>query len=99
MTCDDFVLRCCTHLGKTQREIEEDYYFVDLPELLLLKNQARARELLEGLDVVSYPHIIDDKARETIFKRITSALPRLPVTPPQSAQEQYQALKVRMKGR
>lgn len=99
MTHDDFVLRCCTHLGKTQREIEEEYYFVDLPELLMLKNQSRARELLEGLDVVSYPHILDDKAREAIFKRITSVLPKPPAEPPKTAEEQYQAHLAKMRGR
>lgn len=98
MTQDDFVLRCCIHLDKTQREIEEDYYFVDLPELLLLKNQARARELLEGLDVVSYPHITEEKSRTAIIKRLTSALPKPPSEPQLSAEEQYQAHLMRMKG-
>ncbi|GGH17340.1 hypothetical protein GCM10008013_12610 [Paenibacillus segetis] len=71
---------------------------MDLPELLMLKNQSRARELLENLDVVSYPHIIDDKAREGIIKRITNSLPKPAETPPQSAEEQYQAHLARMKG-
>lgn len=86
-------------LGKTQHEVETEYYFVDLPELLMLKDQIRASELLENIDVVSFPHILDENARKSILTRFTSVLPKPPAEQPKSAQEQYEALKQRMKGR
>ncbi|MUG45528.1 hypothetical protein [Paenibacillus woosongensis] len=86
-------------LGKTQHEIENEYYFVDLPELLMLKDQNRASELLENIDVVSFPHISDKKAREAIVKRYANILPKPPAETPKSAEEQYQAQLARMKGR
>lgn len=85
-------------LGKTQHEVESEYFFVDLPELLMLKDQIRASELLENIDVAAFPHT-DKKGRETIVKRFTSVLPKPPEEAPKSAEEQYQALKMRMKGR
>ncbi|MPY20042.1 hypothetical protein [Paenibacillus glucanolyticus] len=67
--------------------------------MLMLKDQVRAAELLQEIDIVSYPHIMDKQARETILKRLTSALPKLPAEPPKSAEEQYQAQLARMRGR
>jgi hypothetical protein len=93
------VLRCCVVLGKTQHEIENEYYFIDLPELLMLKDQARASEMLERIDIVAFPHNPDKEARQSIIDRYTSVLPKPPAPPPMSAQEQYEALKLRMKGR
>ncbi|MBP1892983.1 hypothetical protein [Paenibacillus lactis] len=91
-------MRCCAVLGKTQYEVENEYYFVDLPKMLIMKDQTRAEELLMQIDIVSYPHLVDKKARETIVKRITSMLPKPPAESPKSAEEQYQAQLARMKG-
>ncbi|MFF2910012.1 hypothetical protein [Paenibacillus sp. NPDC057934] len=92
------MLRACIILGKTQREVENDYYQIDIPRLLQIKDQVRAGELLQYLDVISLPHIIDDKAREEVLSRITAALPKPPPEPVKSAEEQYQANLARMKG-
>ncbi|MNP24403.1 hypothetical protein D3C76_1171620 [compost metagenome] len=86
-------------LGKTQHEVENEYNFVDLPELLMLKDQIRASELLENIDIATFPHLTEKKDREAIIKRITSPLPKPPVEPPKSAEDQYQAQLARMKGR
>lgn len=86
-------------LGKTQREVENEYFFIDLPELLMIKDQVRATEMLQEIDVVSFPHITDEKARDAIFKRITSALPKPSKEQPKSAEEQYKAQLARMMGR
>ncbi|MDL1163633.1 hypothetical protein P0100_21710 [Yersinia pestis] len=51
------------------------------------------------IDIVSFPHMLDKKAREKIMKRITDMLPKLPAEPPKSAEEQYQAQLARMRGR
>ncbi|MGP0583706.1 hypothetical protein [Paenibacillus timonensis] len=72
---------------------------MDLPELLLLKDQARASEMLEQIDIVAFPHISDKKARETIVNRYIAALPKPPVPAQRTAQEQYEELKLRLKGR
>ncbi|MGG3278791.1 hypothetical protein [Paenibacillus solani] len=47
---------------------------------------------------MSFPHLMDKKARETIITRITSKLPKPPAEPPKSAEEQYQALLARKGG-
>lgn len=86
-------------LGKTQHEIENEYYFVDLPKMLVMKDEVWAKELLLQIDIVSYPHMMDKKARENIIKRINSMLPKPPAEPPKSAEEQYQARLARMRGR
>ncbi|MNI86701.1 hypothetical protein D3C73_1438160 [compost metagenome] len=86
-------------LGKTQHEVENEYYFVDLPELLMLKDQIRASELLEQIDIVSFPHNSDKEARTAIVNRYIAVLPKPPAEPPKPASEQYEALKQRMKGR
>ncbi|QWU18254.1 hypothetical protein KP014_09705 [Paenibacillus sophorae] len=85
-------------LGKTQFEVENEYCLIDLPQLLLIKDQIHAAELLEQIDVESFPHIMDKKAREAILKRITRNLPKPPKAPSKSAEEQYQAQLARMKG-
>lgn len=93
------MLKCCAVLGKTQFEIENGYYFVDLPQLLLLKDQVRAAEMLEEIDIVSFPHLLDKKSREAILKRIVNVLPKPPEELPKTAEEQYQAQLARMRGR
>jgi len=59
--------------------------------------EQRARELFELLDVSTFPHIADKKARDEIIERIKRRLPKPPPEPPKSAEEQYQALLMRMK--
>lgn len=86
-------------LGKTQHEVENEYYFVDLPELLMLKDQIRASELLENIDVATFPHLSEQKDREAILKRISSVLPAPLAEPQKSAKDQYEELKLRLKGR
>jgi len=93
------VLRCCVILGKTQYEIENGYAWIDLPQLLELSGERRARELLDNIEVSVFPHLSDNKAREAILQRHRDRLPKPPPEPPKSAQEQYEALKMRMKGR
>ncbi|WP_339816776.1 hypothetical protein MKZ15_15370 [Paenibacillus sp. FSL R7-0216] len=93
------MLRCCVVLSKTQYEIENEYYFIDLPELLMLKDQVRASEMLEQIDIVAFPHNSDKEARKAIVNRYVTVLPKPPTPKPKSAQEQYEALKLRMKGR
>lgn len=65
----------------------------------MLKDQIRASELLDNIDVAAFPHISDKKAREAIIKRFTTVLPKPAEEPPKSAEEQYQAQLARMKGR
>jgi len=91
------VLHCCAILGKTQYEIENEYAWIDLPELLRIRDEQRARELFELLDVSMFPHVADKRAREEIVERIKRRLPKPPSEPPKSAEEQYQALLMRMK--
>ncbi|MDH6427275.1 hypothetical protein MKX34_17185 [Paenibacillus sp. FSL R5-0636] len=91
-------MRCCTVLDKTQWQIENEYFFVDLPQLLLLKDQAHASNVIEQLEIESYPHITDKKVREQIINRYIQALPKAPEKPKMSAEDQYQAQLVRMKG-
>lgn len=85
-------------LEKTQYQIENEYFFIDLPQILLLKDQAHAAEMIEQLNVESYPHITDKKVREEILKRYTRILPEATVPKALSAEEQYQAQLARMKG-
>jgi hypothetical protein len=66
--------------------------------LLLLKNQSRAKELLEQLEIVSFPHNTDKRSRQKLVERLYDQLPRQPEAPPKSAEEQYQAQVARMKG-
>ncbi|WP_020615739.1 hypothetical protein [Paenibacillus daejeonensis] len=91
-------MRCCILLDKSQRQIEEDYYFIDLPELLTIKDQRQAKELLDNIDVISFPHS-DKKGREGTIKRLQERLPKPPKEQPKSAKEQYEALKARRMGR
>ncbi|MGW8822220.1 hypothetical protein ACWGNU_08855 [Paenibacillus lautus] len=72
---------------------------MDLPKMLVMKDEVWAKELLMQIDIVSFPHMLDKKAREKIMKRITDMLPKLPAEPPKSAEEQYQAQLARMRGR
>jgi hypothetical protein len=85
-------------LGKTQHEIENGYAWVDLPDLLKLSGEARARELLENIQVSTFPHMTDVKAREAIMSSIRDRLPKAPPTPLMSAEEQYQVQMLRMRG-
>lgn len=85
-------------LGKTQYEVENEYYFVDLPELLMLMDQKHASVIIEQLNVASYPHITDKKVREDILKRYTYLLPKPMAQKVQSPEDQYQAQLARMKG-
>ncbi|MFD2116337.1 hypothetical protein ACFSTH_08370 [Paenibacillus yanchengensis] len=85
-------------LGKTQNEIENGYAWIDLPRLIELQGERRAIELLENIEVATFPHITDSKIREAILKQHRDKLPKPPPETPKSAQEQYEALKLRMKG-
>lgn len=85
-------------LGKTQHEVENEYYFVDLPELLLLKDQEHASAIIEQLNVASYPHITDKDVREKMLKQYTRLLPKSATPKQMTAEEQYQAQLARMKG-
>ena len=85
-------------LDKTQHQIENEYFFIDLPQLLLLKSQAHASEIIEQLEVVSYPHITDKQVREKIINRYIQILPKAPEKPRASAEDQYQVQLARMKG-
>nr|WP_247681768.1 hypothetical protein [Paenibacillus sp. Marseille-P2973] len=67
--------------------------------MLMLKDQIRASELLENIDIATFPHLTEKKDREAIIKRITSPLPKPPAEPPKSAEDQYQAQLARMRGR
>lgn len=67
--------------------------------MLVMKDEVWAKELLLQIDIVSYPHMMDKKARENIIKRINSMLPKPPAEPPKTAEEQYQARLARMRGR
>ncbi|AIQ59681.1 hypothetical protein [Paenibacillus borealis] len=85
-------------LDKTQHQIENEYFFIDLPQLLLLKDQARASEVIAQLEIASYPHITDQKVRQEIINRYIKVLPKAPEKPRASAEDQYQAQLARMKG-
>lgn len=93
------MIECCILLDKTQYEIENEYAFIDLPALMMKKNQLRAKELLENIEVIAFPHLSESKDREAILKRLKERLPKPPPEPPKSADEQYEALKKRMMGR
>ncbi|QSF42656.1 hypothetical protein [Paenibacillus tianjinensis] len=85
-------------MGKTQHEVENEYYFVDLPELLLLEERRHATEMIEQLEAESYPHIMDKEVRTDILQRYVRRLPKAPVPKQLTAEEQYQAQLARMKG-
>ncbi|WP_127580824.1 hypothetical protein [Paenibacillus koleovorans] len=85
-------------LGKTQYEVENEYAFIDLPELMKLANEKRAAELMEQLEVTAYPHIADKAAQKAIINRIRGRLPQAPAVPAKSAEEQYEAQLARMRG-
>ncbi|KUP22415.1 hypothetical protein [Paenibacillus sp. DMB5] len=85
-------------LGKTQHEIENEYYFVDLPELLLLEERRHATAMVEQLEVASYPHIMDKEVRSEILQRYVRRLPKTPAPKQMTPEEQYQAQLRRMKG-
>jgi hypothetical protein len=85
-------------LDKSQYQIEHEYYFIDLPSLIRVKNERRAVHLLEQLQIASYPHISDKRDREKIMKSIADQLPKKAAPPPLTAEEQYQARLARMKG-
>lgn len=91
-------MRCSIVLGKTQCEIENEYFWIDLPQLLELSGERRARDMISYIEVSAYPHITDVEAREAILNQWRDQLPKPPPEPPKSAQEQYEALKLRMKG-
>jgi aspartyl/asparaginyl beta-hydroxylase (cupin superfamily) len=93
------VLRCCDILGKTQYEIENEYAWIDLPQLLELHSERKAGEMLKHIEVSSFPHMSDRKAREGILKQYRDQLPKPIQDKPKSAQEQYEALRARMMGR
>lgn len=93
------MLRCCDILGKTQFEIENEYYWIDLPQLLELSGERKAKDMLKNIEVSAFPHMSDAKAREAILQQYRDQLPKSPPEKPKSAQEQYEALKMRMKGR
>ncbi|GBG09514.1 hypothetical protein PAT3040_04164 [Paenibacillus agaridevorans] len=86
-------------MAKTQYEIEHEYAWIDLPELLELSGEQRARDMLESIEVSAFPHMSDSQTREAILQRHRDRLPKPPPTPPKSAQEQYEALRARMMGR
>jgi hypothetical protein len=92
-------LRCCLVLEKTQYEIENEYAWIDLPNLLEMSGEQRAREMLENIEVATFPHMSDQKAREAILQQYRNRLPKPPATKPKSAQEQYEAHRARMMGR
>jgi len=84
-------------LGKTPREIENEYAWIDLPEILRIRNEQLAKDWFELLDISIFPHLSDQKARERIWERHRSRLPKPPPEPQKSAEEQYQELLARMK--
>lgn len=90
-------MRCCVVLGKTQREIEHEYAWIDLPELLRISGERRAKELIENIQVSSFPHFADNETREAIMKELQSRVPQPPKAPQKTAEEQYQAQLARMK--
>jgi len=53
-------------------------------------------EMLENIEVVSYPHMTEKSDREAVLKRLQDRISKEPPAPPKSAEEQYQALKLRM---
>jgi len=55
--------------------------------------------MLKNIEVSSFPHMSDAKAREAILQQYRDQLPKSPPEQPKTAQEQYEALKLRMKGR
>ncbi|CAM3706038.1 hypothetical protein COLU111180_04085 [Cohnella lubricantis] len=89
-------MRCCIVLGKTQHEIESEYAWIDLPQLLHLTGERRARELIENIQVSSFPHYTEE-TRKDILKGLQAKMPKLAKEPPKSAEDQYQALLARMK--
>jgi hypothetical protein len=88
-------MQCCIILDKTQHQVENEYYFIDLPEILKKKNENKAAGLLQDIQIISYPHIADEKARSDIFNSIKSQLPKVPEEV-KSADDQYEALKRKM---
>jgi hypothetical protein len=49
------------------------------------------------LQIISYPHITDEKARSDIFNSIKNQLPKSDPEEVKSADDQYEALKRKMK--
>jgi len=90
-------LRCCATLRKTQYEIENEYTWVDLPDLIRLEGERRARDYLDDIEVSIFPHVSDKDARETIIEKHRSRIPK-PTAQAKTADEQYQALLLRMRG-
>lgn len=70
-----------------------------MPRVLEISGERRAREMLENIEVSSFPHITDKQVKEAIIKFYRDRLPKPPPEPPKSAQEQYKELKLRMMGR
>jgi hypothetical protein len=46
---DDWLRDAAVILGKTQREIENEYYLVDLPDLIDAKNRIEAQQRLTSI--------------------------------------------------
>jgi len=57
----------------------------------------KAREWFELLDATVFPHVTDQKAKNSIWERYRNRLPKPPPEPQKSAEEQYQELLARMK--
>lgn len=67
--------------------------------MLELSGERKAKDMLKNIEVSSFPHMSDAKAREAILQQYRDQLPKPPPEQPKTAQEQYKALKLRMKGR
>lgn len=91
------MLRAAVALGKSPQEIENEYAWIDLPELLRIRNEIKAQEWFDQLEASAFPHIADEKVRKAIWERHRSRLPKPPPALPKSAEEQYQELLARMK--
>ncbi|MGG3929531.1 hypothetical protein ABEV09_04070 [Schinkia azotoformans] len=96
LTTDEFIQQCAIILDKTIKQIEEEYYWIDLPSLIELKNQEKAKEILENIQVSTFPHISDESTRKQILEQYKKQLPKVDSKQEyKSAQDQYEALKKR----
>jgi hypothetical protein len=80
-------------LGKTQYEIENEYAFIDLPKLLVKKNERRALEMLEDIQVATFPHLMEQRDRKAVLKRLQDQVETVvpsEVHTVKPAEEQYQ---------
>lgn len=89
-------MECSIILDKTQLQIENEYYWIDLPDLITKKNEHKAASLLNDIEVATFPHITDEKVRKSIWDKYQKRLPQGEPEKPLSAEAQYERLKRRM---